>query len=297
MWRDLTPEAQERFAKRRRMYLVMLAEVIEIAARTPGFDGDEPIVIDHSGPDKAQAKRNLREHPLDLMLHKGQITMAQYSAGDVYRTDHELSQITPLSARSYQRAEFLADAADVAAAKRKVITTAAGVDMLGPRTFAPHKAGKQPFVWRDVSHLTLDAMQRVNKATAALRYVGDQDLQAVVMARDGRTPAQIAERRLLARRGLSRVPHERHGDTRAASLEWLASVKLEAVAVTQAVRKAREIAESAEVVTRLCRDRQTIADMAALGAYGNRNRVGQLVQAGLDRLAQYYGFMSRGRRA
>ena len=163
--------------KHRLRYLASLLDFARAAAEAgPGYDGAPPVIVDAPAPGEnpqLRVARNVREHPLDLMAHKRQISTEQFGAGDLFRRDLELAQISPLSGRAYESI-YTIELSQAKAAKE------AGLEeMLGPKTFAARRA-KQPIRWDDLRPATLDAMDRVNKAFA------------YVAARAGRAAADIA---------------------------------------------------------------------------------------------------------
>ncbi len=213
--------------------------------------------------------RNVREHPLDLMWHKRQIDVVQYSAGDILRRDYELSQISPVRGRDLE----MLRAATVTggdAPRRKPGRAAAEAEAAlarsgpGPVTFPPRMGSRQPFVWRDVAGLTLDAMARVKRARAAL---GEVDAEARAVGVAHASGASVSA--LVAERG----PRAR-----------------------ELLREAMDVAAMVAIVDAVCRDRRSIVEIAETGAMGvkNRNRIGRLLRRGLGRLAEHYGIASRG---
>lgn len=105
--------------------------------------------------------RNIREHPLDLMYHKGQINERQFMAGERYRRDCELSEISPASASSYENI-FL----PMTAPQTRVEETEQG-RKCAPCTFGP-KRGKTTHRWKDLEPVNRDAMDRRIKAYQAV---------------------------------------------------------------------------------------------------------------------------------
>lgn len=212
-------------AKRRLLYVAALRDFARAAAETgPGYDGAPPVIVDAPEPGEnpqIRVARNLREHPLELMAHRRQIAADQYGAGDLYRRDLELAEISPMSARHLESI-YTTELSSAKALKE------AGLDeMLGPKTFAA-RAPRQALRWRDLEPYKLDAIDRANRARRAIE------------AAAGRDAAQIA--------------------------------------------------------THVCRDRLTLTELGTTKKYGNRNRVGRLMQAALDALAEHYGMRGRGRR-
>ena len=157
---------RRQFMRRRLLLVASLLELASAAseAGSIGYDGRAPEIIDAPGPDdnpQLRVARNIREHPLDLMFHKGQLSVAQFGAGEMYRRDLEMSLISPMSGRSYENI-YITELSNKQAQKEAGLS-----DMLGPKTFAA-KGAKSAFAWNDLKDLTLDAMDRANKARAAV---------------------------------------------------------------------------------------------------------------------------------
>jgi hypothetical protein len=153
-------------SKRRMAYVAILLDYARAAAEAaePGYDGAPPEIVDAPEPGEnpqLRVSRNLREHPLDLMAHKRQITPEQFGAGEMFRRDLELAEISPMSGRAFESI-YTTELSQAKAVKES------GLDeMMGPKTFAARRA-KQPLAWKDLRPAQLDAMDRANKAR---RYV------------------------------------------------------------------------------------------------------------------------------
>lgn len=163
----------------RERYLNLLRQMAEIAAEPgPGFDGRPPEIVDAPHPDKRfgeKVKRNIREHPIDTMYHRAQIVFHQWSAADMFRADLEASQISP------HRTVRLDSIYIHAIGKRREAVLPPPSELSAAGMFRmPIK--RQPGSWRDLQPVTLDAMQRVNKARAALE---------AAVGRDGAEVAQL----------------------------------------------------------------------------------------------------------
>lgn len=193
--------------KRRLLYVAALLEFASAAAAAPGYDGSPPEIVDAPEPGEnpqMRVSRNVREHPLDLMAHKRQISAEQFGAGDLYRRDLEMSQISPLSGRSYESI-YTVELSNAKAQKE-----AALADMLGPKTFAARGA-KQPLVWKDLQPLTLDAMDRVKRAHVFVERVAGRDAAviATMFCRDRLNISEIASTKRYGNRNrVGRKLHE-----------------------------------------------------------------------------------------
>jgi hypothetical protein len=163
--------------RRRLFYIAALRDFASAAAATaPGYDGAPPEIVDVPEPGEnpqLRVARNVREHPLDLMAHKQQITTEQFGAGDLYRRDLEMAQISPMTGRN------LESIYTVELSNAKALETAALSDMLGPKTFAARGA-KRTLVWDDIRPMTLDAMDRANKARLYVERVAGREAAEIV---------------------------------------------------------------------------------------------------------------------
>lgn len=163
----------------RALYYEALREVAIAAVgdHKPGFDGKPPELSGEPQPgDNPQLTivRNVREHPLDLMLHKKQIPAELWTAGDRFRADLEMSRISPFSGH-----EVLNIYTEVAPPEVKKIEVTdkdgnvvrdkdgEALMMAGPATFHPKKA-RGSFTWNDVKPDVMDAMDRVKQAKRAV---------------------------------------------------------------------------------------------------------------------------------
>lgn len=178
-------------ARRRLSYVASLLDFARAAADCqPGYDGAPPIIVDAPEPgDNPQLRvsRNLREHPLDLMFHKRQITPEQYGAGEMYRRDLEMEQISPMSGRHFESIYT------VELSNAKAVKEAGLGEMMGPKTFAARRA-KHPLRWDDLRPAQLDAMDRVNKARRDLEQRAGKTVAVIVtlFCRDRMTVQEIA---------------------------------------------------------------------------------------------------------
>lgn len=175
----------------RLMYIAQLREFAIAAAEIePGCDGRPQEIVDaplDGDNPQLRVARNVREHPLDLMAHKRQISTEQYGAGDLYRRDLELAQISPMTGRRFESI-YTVELSNAKAAKE------AGVeDMLGPKTFAARRA-KQPLVWKDLEPYRLDAMDRANKARGHVEARAGKAAALIAehVCRDGLTVGEVA---------------------------------------------------------------------------------------------------------
>lgn len=176
--------------RRRLQYVAALLDLARAAAgMEPGFDGRPPEIVDVPEPGEnpqMRVARNVCEHPLDLMAHKRQISTEQYGAGDLYRRDLEMAQISPMSGRRFESI-YTVELSNAKALKE------AGLDtMLGPKTFAARRA-KQPLRWEDLAPLTIDAMDRANRARLFVARVAGAEAAAIAehVCRDGLTVTDL----------------------------------------------------------------------------------------------------------
>lgn len=176
--------------RRRLLYIASLRDFAAAAAEAkPGYDGTPPEIVDAPEPgDNPQLRvsRNLREHPLDLMAHKRQITVEQFAAGDLYRRDLELAQISPMTGRN------LESIYTVELSNAKALKEAGLEEALGPKTFAA-RAARQPMRWDDLRPVTLDAMDRANRARVYVERVAGRKAAEIVthFCRDRLTVSEI----------------------------------------------------------------------------------------------------------
>ncbi|MDX2265425.1 MAG: hypothetical protein NW215_10685 [Hyphomicrobiales bacterium] len=165
----------------------------------PGYDGAPPEITTERRPgDNPQLHppRNIREHPLDLMLAKKQLTMERWSAGDLYRTDVEMAHVSPLRSASYEA--IFAGAAG-APGFREIVRERVNArgdivreSLRGPVTFTP-KGVKAVKAWRGTGDLTLMFMGRANAAALAVRGEAGADCLAVLdlVVRDRRKVSDV----------------------------------------------------------------------------------------------------------
>ncbi len=176
--------------RRRLLYVAALRDFAAAAADTaPGCDGRPPEIVDAPSPDEnpqLRVARNVREHPLDLMAHKRQITAEQYGAGDLYRRDLEMAQISPLTGRRLESI-YTTELSNAKAQKEAGLA-----DMLGPKTFAARGA-KQPLRWDDLRPAQLDAMDRANRARVYVERVAGRKAALIAehVCRDGLTVKEL----------------------------------------------------------------------------------------------------------
>jgi len=186
----------KQFQRRRLLLVASLYELASVAAlegERIGCDGMAPEIVDAPGPgDNPQLRvaRNVREHPLDLMWHKGQISREQFAAGEMLRRDLELALISPMTGRSFENI-YATELSNKAALREAGLS-----EMLGPKTFVPPK-GKTQFVWNDLSDVRLDAIDRNQKARAAMTSREGADAAEIVVAflREARTVQEVAAMR------------------------------------------------------------------------------------------------------
>lgn len=185
--------AHEAMSAALRGYEAHIVEACDIAAglRQPGYDGQPPIITDapQDGDNPQQRPtRNAREHPLDLMLHKGHLTPDQYGAGDRFRVDLELGEIGRIRSGRYESIHV-----GGSAPKWRKEIDADGTVRMVPVTFQPAKGKDQPSGHRGLADGVLDAMTRANRAYAAVvQAAGKPAAEIVVMVcRDRRSLRSI----------------------------------------------------------------------------------------------------------
>lgn len=195
-------------------YLTLLRQMAEIAASPgPGYDGKPPELVDAPHPDKRhgeRVKRNIREAPLDTMYHRRQLQFHQWSAGDMLRADMESAQISP------HRTVRLESIYVYAIGKRReavVPPPEPGTERMFNLPIARPASS-----WTDLKPYQLDAMDKVNKARAALEAaVGRSGAEAVQLFVGDRVA--VNEIAALKRYGA----RNKVGDTVRAGLDALAS--------------------------------------------------------------------------
>lgn len=194
-------------------YLALLRQMAEIAASPgPGYDGRPPEIVDAPHPDKRhgeKVKRNIREAPLDTMYHRRQIVFHQWSAGDMLRADMEAAQISP------HRTVRLDSIYVYSIGSRRQAVVPDPEPGAGRMFQLP--IARQRGAWNDLKPVQLDAMDRVNRARAALEAaVGTSGAEAVqLFVGDRMGVAEIA--------GLKRYgARNKVGDTVRAGLDELA---------------------------------------------------------------------------